>query len=45
MGIWREVDQPKALGQQDADGDEEDGRRDESRPRGNNSPRKYRRED
>jgi hypothetical protein len=45
MGIWLEVDQPEALGQQEADGDEENWRRDDCRPRGDNSPRKYRRED
>jgi hypothetical protein len=45
MGIRLEVDQPKALGHEEADGDEEDWRRDDCRSRGNDSPREYRRED
>jgi hypothetical protein len=44
MGIWLEVDQPEALGQDEADGDEEDWRRDDCLPCGNNPPHEYRRD-
>ena len=45
MGIWLEVDQPEALGHEEADGDEEEWRRDGCRSRRNNPPCKYRRQD